>query len=80
MNESPDKRSDLQQLLTVEQVAETLQLSTKQVRRLIEREEIPAYRLGRLIRVSTSGLSNFIESRSLNGKDRNRTTRIYNKS
>lgn len=44
MNELSNKELDFRQLLTVDQVADTLQLSTKQVRRLIEREEIPAYR------------------------------------
>ena len=80
MNELPDRRSDLLQLLTVEQVAESLQLSTKQVRRLIERDEIPAYRIGRLIRVSADGLSGFIESRSLGHGTRKRMSNFHNKS
>lgn len=80
MNEPPDKQSNLRQLLTIAQVAEMLQLSTRQVRRLIEREEIPAYRFGRLIRVSPSGLFGFIESRPLTNKTHSRTTRHRNKS
>lgn len=80
MNESSDQQVDLRQLLTIAQVAEALQLSTKQVRRLIEREEIPAYRFGRLIRVSPGGLHGFIESRSLTSKSNKRATKNRNNS
>lgn len=79
MTELADRHVELRQLLTIAQVAETLQLSTRQVRRLIERKEIPAYRFGRLIRVSPGGLSGFIESRSLSSNTCKRTTQNRNK-
>jgi|HubBroStandDraft_4_1064222.scaffolds.fasta_scaffold805262_1 excisionase family DNA binding protein len=45
--------------LTVEQAAEQLQVSTKTVRRLIERGELPIHRIGRLLRVSQEAISAF---------------------
>jgi excisionase family DNA binding protein len=47
-------------LLTVADVAERLQFSEKHVRRLIEAGEIPAVRIGRLVRVSEDDLTLFI--------------------
>ena len=65
MNESPRQDIDLRQLLTIDQVAETLQVSTKQVRRLIVRGEISAYRFGRLIRISPAVLQDYIAKNHL---------------
>ncbi len=65
MNESPRQDIDLRQLLTIDQGAETLQVSTKQVRRLIARGEISAYRFGRLIRISPAGLQDYIAKNHL---------------
>jgi excisionase family DNA binding protein len=47
-------------LLTVADVAERLQFSEKHVRRLIDAGEIPAVRIGRLVRVSEDDLALFI--------------------
>ena len=47
-------------LLTVADVAERLQFSEKHVRRLIDAGEIPAVRIGRLVRVSEDDLTLFI--------------------
>ena len=44
-------------LLTVKDVAEALQLSTRTVRRMIAAEQIPIIRLGRSVRVHPSAIS-----------------------
>ena len=49
------------QFLTVRQVAETPQISIKQVRRLVDRGEIPAHRFGRVWRINSDALAAFIE-------------------
>jgi len=43
-------------LLTVQDVAADLQLSTKTIRRLIERGELPVHRVGRTVRISEEDL------------------------
>jgi excisionase family DNA binding protein len=48
------------QLLTVEQVAERLSVSTRTVRRLIDSGELPAHRMGRMVRVSVDDLERYI--------------------
>jgi len=45
-------------LLTVKDVAEALQLSTRTVRRMIAAKQIPIIRLGRSVRVHPSAISN----------------------
>ena len=50
-------------LFTVDQVAERLGVSTKQVRRLIASRELPHHRIGRLIRITDADLTAFIRSR-----------------
>ena len=50
---------------TVSEIAERLHLSTRTIRRLIERGELDAYRIGRLIRISPDGLQRFIEANRL---------------
>jgi excisionase family DNA binding protein len=50
----------LQKMLSVEAVAERLTVSTKTVRRWIERHELSVHRLGKSIRVSESDLSGFL--------------------
>lgn len=50
-------------LFTVDQVAEKLGVSTKQVRRLIESRELSHHRIGRLIRISDVDLMTFIRLR-----------------
>jgi excisionase family DNA binding protein len=44
-------------LLTVKDVAEALQLSTRTVRRMIAANQIPIIRLGRSVRVHPSAIS-----------------------
>ena len=47
------------QLLTVEEVARRLSVATRTVRRLIDRGELPAHRMGRMVRVSEDDLERF---------------------
>ena len=51
------------QLLTVEDAAIRLSVSTKSIRRWIEAGELPAVRLGRAVRVEESALAEFIDGR-----------------
>ncbi len=46
--------------MTVPQVAAALQISEKQVFRLIERAELPVTRIGRAVRVPESGVRRYI--------------------
>ena len=48
-------------LLTVEQVAKRLQLSERQVRRLIKRGELRALHIGRRVRIDPRDLKDFLE-------------------
>ena len=50
-------------LLTVSEVAEVCRLSTRTVRRWIERGELPAHRLGRQVRISEKDLKIFLRER-----------------
>ncbi len=50
-------------LLTVNEVAELLQVSSKTVRRWIERQELRTHRLGRQLRVSEEDLAAFLGQR-----------------
>jgi excisionase family DNA binding protein len=50
-------------LLTIEQAAETLQLSTRTVRRLIDAGDLIAHRIGRGWRISQDDLRTFIRTR-----------------
>jgi excisionase family DNA binding protein len=47
-------------LLTVVQVADHLGASTRHVRRLIARGELPVHRFGRLVRISPDDLARLI--------------------
>lgn len=53
--------------LTVEQAAEQLQVSTKTVRRLIERGELQFHRIGRLLRISQKAVTAFYWQRLAGG-------------
>lgn len=53
-------------MLTVEDVAQQLQISPKTVRRMIARDDLAAHRIGRQLRVAQSDLRAFI-SRGLYG-------------
>jgi excisionase family DNA binding protein len=47
-------------LFTINEVARHLGSSTRHVRRLIERGELPVHRLGRLVRVSPDDLARYL--------------------
>jgi excisionase family DNA binding protein len=49
-------------LLSIKEVADRTQASTKTVRRWIEAEEIHIHRLGRVLRVSEEDLMSFLGS------------------
>jgi excisionase family DNA binding protein len=51
---------DLQRLLTIPEVAELLQVSTKTVRRMISSGDLPAHRLGRQWRIAPAELKGFL--------------------
>ena len=55
--------SRLPRLLAVGEVAELLQVSSKTVRRWIERQELRTHRLGRQLRVSEEDLAAFLGQR-----------------
>ena len=50
-------------LLTVSEVAEVCRVSTRTVRRWIERGEMAAHRLGRQVRISEKDLKIFLRER-----------------
>ena len=50
-------------LLTVNEVAELLQISSKTVRRWIDRQELRTHRLGRQLRVAEEDLTAFLAQR-----------------
>jgi excisionase family DNA binding protein len=50
-------------LLTSEEVADQLKVSVFTVRRWINRDELPAYRVGRAWRISSNELSTWLEKR-----------------
>ncbi len=51
----------LEKFFTVEQVSETLAVSTRTVRRWIEVKELTAHHLGRAVRIKESDLEAFLE-------------------
>jgi excisionase family DNA binding protein len=53
------------QLLTVEDAAIRLSVSTKSIRRWIETGQLPAVRLGRAVRVEESAVADFIDGRRI---------------
>ena len=50
------------ELLTVAEVAEQLRVSTMTVYRLIQREELPALRIGRSYRIAQDALTAYLQS------------------
>ena len=50
-------------LLTVAQLAEQLQVNERTVRRLIDKAEIRAIRIGRLVRISAQDRDDFLRRR-----------------
>lgn len=70
MNAAPSEthlRSE--QLLTVFEVALTLRLSVRTVRRLIADGTIPVVRIGRLVRITRRGLEALINGGAARGQD-----------
>ena len=63
MPTSPSQRTLSPGLLDVNAVAQRLNVSSKTVRRLIARCELPVHRIGRLLRVSEIDLDNYVASR-----------------
>lgn len=49
-------------LLTVEQAADWINMSTRYVRRLVDQRRIPFYRVGRCIRLKTTDLDQHVEA------------------
>ena len=50
-------------LLDLDAVAKRLDVSTKTVRRMVARNELPVYRVGRLLRISEADLANYVAAR-----------------
>jgi excisionase family DNA binding protein len=60
-NHSPDNHHPLlERLLTIDDVADVLQLSTRQVRRLTASRALPVVRIGRAVRVRPAALAALI--------------------
>jgi excisionase family DNA binding protein len=55
-----DTASRLPRLLTIDEAAEVLSLSTKTIRRRIDAGEIPVHRPGRVIRIAENDLIAYI--------------------
>jgi excisionase family DNA binding protein len=66
LNESHDRAATLD-LLTVPEAAKLLRISRNLAYELVARNEIPAIRLGRVIRVPKHGLTEWLE-RQMNGR------------
>jgi excisionase family DNA binding protein len=58
------RRSEIEALLTVPQVAEICRVSTKTVRRWLERQELVGLRLGRQWRIRPRDLEAFLRARA----------------
>ena len=64
MSESPARKLDelsRPEFLTVAQVANILQVSPRQVYRWVDGGQLPAIRLGRIVRIHRSDLNAFID-------------------
>jgi excisionase family DNA binding protein len=61
---STPQMAPLPSLLSVSAVAIELSVSTKTVRRLIERGALPVCRVGRLVRIRAVDLGEFVASRT----------------
>lgn len=55
------RRSGPSQLLTIEQAAERLSVSIRNIRHQIYRRKIPIVKIGRLVRIDERDLQDFIE-------------------
>ena len=56
--------------LTVRNVAEALQLSTKSVYGIVSRGELPAYRVGGSVRIAQADLDAYLDARRSTGQQR----------
>lgn len=55
-----EKDPDLEKLLDLEQVGQVLGTCTRTVRRIINKKELPAIRIGKLLRVHPRDLARYI--------------------
>lgn len=62
-NQAPRQTNSNEQMMTVKQVAEFLQLCERQVRRLISDGQLPHHRINRNIRISPRALKVFLAER-----------------
>ena len=60
-----DKKSDQLSFLTVKEAAWYLRLCEKQVRRLISRGELLAYRFGTALRIKREDIDSYVEAQQL---------------
>ena len=58
---SPEQSETISQFLTIDDVANALQLSTRQIHRLIRKGELDAHKFGRLWRISPNNLEAYVE-------------------
>jgi len=52
----------LDEILTIEQAADRIQMSERYVRRLVAERRIPFHKLGRSVRISAADLATFVEA------------------
>lgn len=64
------------QLLTVEDAAIRLSVSTKSIRRWIEAGELPAVRLGRAVRIKEEAVAGFVDGRQIEIENYERPNRL----
>jgi excisionase family DNA binding protein len=62
-NRATDAERPIEQLLTVAQVADILQVCTRSVRRIIARNDLVVHRIGRQHRITQSDLETYIKVR-----------------
>jgi excisionase family DNA binding protein len=60
-----DTRPDQSEFYTVSETAQYLRLCEKQVRRLISRGELPAYRFGTALRIKEEHINAYAEDRRI---------------
>lgn len=63
MPESNQGNASLPPLLTIQEVADRLRVNEKTVRRWIDTQELPAFKLGRQWRISEQDLRRFLQMR-----------------
>ena len=63
MPESNQGNASLPPLLTIQEVADRLRVNEKTVRRWIDTQELPAFKLGRQWRISEQDLRRFLQIR-----------------